>query len=75
MRSEVSRTALADDGGVASQAWPLQRQGSRTAYLDAEGGTIGLATRGEAVFAFYDPPWTLPLLRRNEVMIEIAPHD
>ena len=35
----------------------------------------GLATRGEAVFAFYDPPWTLPFLRRNEVMIEIAPHD
>ena len=37
--------------------------------------SMGLATRGEAVFAFYDPPWTLPLLRRNEVMIEIAPHD
>ena len=27
------------------------------------------------VLAAYDPPWTLPLLRRNEVMIEIAPHD
>lgn len=35
----------------------------------------GLATRGEVVFAFYDPPWTLPFLRRNEVMIEIATND
>ena len=23
-------------------------------------------------YAFYNPPWTLPWLRRNEIMIEIA---
>lgn len=31
-----------------------------------------LVTKGEPVFAFYDPPWTLPFMRRNEVMIEVA---
>jgi hypothetical protein len=31
----------------------------------------GLVSKGEPVFAFYDPPWTLPFIRRNEVMIEV----
>ncbi|STX39529.1 SOUL family heme-binding protein [Legionella feeleii] len=25
----------------------------------------------ELIYAFFNPPWTLPLLRRNEIMIEI----
>jgi hypothetical protein len=31
-----------------------------------------LATNGEPVLAFFNPPWTLPFLRRNEVMLELA---
>lgn len=27
---------------------------------------------GPATYAFYNPPWTLPWLRRNEIMFEIA---
>ncbi|MDP3371275.1 MAG: heme-binding protein, partial [Candidatus Paracaedibacteraceae bacterium] len=28
-------------------------------------------TRGKPILAFYNPPWTLPFLRRNEIMFEI----
>ena len=31
-----------------------------------------LATTGEPVLAFYNPPWTLPFFRRNEIMLELA---
>jgi hypothetical protein len=36
-------------------------------YLCAE----HLQSKNEPLFAFYNPPWTLPFLRRNEVMIEV----
>lgn len=32
----------------------------------------GLRTAGAPEYAGYDPPWTLPLLRRNEVWVELA---
>lgn len=43
----------------------------------AEALTQRIAARGEramgpVTYAFYDPPWTLPWSRRNEVMLELA---
>lgn len=32
-----------------------------------------LSPAGRPIYAFYNPPWSLPFLRRNECMIEIAP--
>ena len=31
-----------------------------------------LVTVGEPLLAFYNPPWTLPFFRRNEIMLELA---
>ena len=31
-----------------------------------------LKPEGEPVFAYYDPPWTLPFMRRNDVMLRVA---
>jgi predicted transcriptional regulator YdeE len=31
-----------------------------------------LRPEGEPVFAYYDPPWTLPFMRRNEVMLRVS---
>jgi hypothetical protein len=40
--------------------------------LLARTAAAGLTPKGDAVFAFYDPPWTLAFFRRNEVMVEVA---
>ena len=34
--------------------------------------TNNLKPLSKPVYAFYNPPWTLPFMRRNEVMVEIA---
>ncbi len=32
----------------------------------------GMKAAGDVEFAFYDPPWTLPFLRRNEAMVSVV---
>jgi hypothetical protein len=54
-------SGLADDENI------LQHTKQLEAYILAE----KLKPLGGTVLAFYNPPWTLPFLRRNEVMIEI----
>jgi DNA gyrase inhibitor GyrI len=47
----------------------LRRHAER---LDAFIRANGLRPLSAPAYAFYNPPWTLPFLRRNEVLIEIA---
>lgn len=44
----------------------------KTAALKAWLKARSLTLTGEPVYAFYNPPWTLPPLRRNEVLIPIG---
>ncbi len=33
----------------------------------------GIEPKGEPQAWFYDPPWTLPMLRRNEIAVAVDP--
>lgn len=46
---------------------------AKTAELRRYAQEHKLTTTGEPVLAFYNPPWTLPFLRRNEIMLDLAP--
>jgi hypothetical protein len=46
---------------------------SKTAELHEYAVDHELSITGEPVLAFYNPPWTLPFFRRNEIMLELAP--
>jgi hypothetical protein len=54
-------SGLASDGAVAAKTAELQ------AMLKAR----NLMPSGSPIIAQYDPPWTLPFLRRNEIMIPV----
>ena len=63
----VKRYAVIRFSGIASQE-NLQRH---LEELLTYAKNTNLKMLGEPIFAFYNPPWTLPFLRRNEVMIEV----
>lgn len=45
---------------------------SHTDELQTFVSTKKLNAISEPTYAFFNPPWTLPFLRRNEVMVEVA---
>lgn len=46
---------------------------AKTAELERRAGGHHLRAIGPASLAQYDPPWTLWFMRRNEVMLPVAP--
>jgi len=45
---------------------------ARTAELQRELQAYGFETVGPPATWLYDPPWTLPFRRRNEIVVPIA---
>lgn len=45
---------------------------AKTESLETYAADKKLVTVGQPVMAFYNPPWTLPVFRRNEIMFELA---
>jgi SOUL heme-binding protein len=54
--------------GIANSTNLRHRTEQLQAFLKENNLNAGSAP----VYAFYNPPWTLPVLRRNEVLIEIS---
>ena len=65
---EGKRYAAIRFSGLARDA-TLRRYTER---LEKFINTKGLRPLSPPAYAFYNPPWTLPFLRRSEIMIEIA---
>jgi hypothetical protein len=64
---EGQRMAVLRFSGAADD----QMLAEKTQALTAELSKRSLVATAAATYAFYDPPWTLGFLRRNEVMIAV----
>lgn len=67
-RIPARRVAALRYNGRYGQEMPAQKRQELLTYVRA----AGLLPIGEVTFAGYDAPWTLPLLRRNEVQVELS---
>ncbi|MBC6414285.1 MAG: heme-binding protein [Chromatiales bacterium] len=57
----IKFSGMGSDGNIAKHEKQLMD------YIEAN----QIKTIGAPKYAFYNPPWTLPFMRRNEVMVEI----
>ena len=62
------RFAVIRFSGVANDARLIDRTEALNAFLKER----NLTPLSPPSYAFFNPPWTLPFLRRNEVMVEIS---
>jgi hypothetical protein len=65
---EGKRFAVITFSGLAGEKSLKRHTEELNWFLSAN----NLKTLSGLTYAFYNPPWTLPFLRRNEVMVEIA---
>ncbi len=62
------RFAVIRFSGTANEARIAKNMEALAEYVKVN----KLRPRGSPTLAFYNPPWTLPFFRRNEVMVEIG---
>jgi len=67
-RIPARRVAALRYNGRYGEEIPAQKRQELLTHVRA----AGLLPIGEVTFAGYDAPWTLPLLRRNEVQVELS---
>ena len=53
--------------GFAGDEKMMENEAKLRAYLSHQ----GIETKGKAIYALYDSPLTLPMFRRNEIMLEL----
>lgn len=63
----AKRYAVVQFSGTASERNLNKNLDLLEKYLNSN----KIQTNGQPIFAFYNPPWTLPFMRRNEIMFEI----
>ena len=63
------RIAALGFAGRYGGAIPAQKKKQELLRRVREAGFLPI---GEVTFAGYDAPWTLPALRRNEVLVEVS---
>lgn len=64
----ATRVAAIRFSGLVNQNSLDQQEAKLRAYIAER----GLIASNMPQYAFYDAPWTLPFMRRNEIMIEIS---
>jgi len=62
------RMAAIRFSGLAGDDALAENQAKLLDYLKRQ----GISPKSDPQYAFYDPPWTLPWNRRNEILVEIA---
>lgn len=64
---EAKRFAVIRFSGMAGEGSLKSHTDQLKAFLKSQ----NINAQSTPTFAFYNPPWTLPFLRRNEVLIEV----
>ncbi|MBP9867583.1 MAG: heme-binding protein [Alphaproteobacteria bacterium] len=67
LETPSAQFAVITFSGRATKDSLKRREDSLKSFINKS----GLKSVSEPTYAFFNPPWTLPFLRRNEVMIEV----